>query len=229
MRQFFHRIAFFVGVEVIMMSGFAYWSTAITPVDAGRLESAAYPAVGAVIGAIVGFGLIYLVGLVLAPYRQRNEARALLEAIPKPTPLLNRAELMRAMSGVQQTSGALLNAQERLDNLDAKDSNTEHTADIASRDSAYTDYSNAINRLDTEGMVAGEPFENIVSDLVGYVTTQVWFKMVKPTVIGGNPEKFRILSALQVLGKIAGRVAGVKRHINELTGQALDKEDSQTE
>ena len=75
------------------------------------------------IGAVIAYGCIFLFNLWRAPYRQRNEARGLLQARPKPIPLYNKDELLRAMSGVQQTSATLLTAQEQ-----ALAKNTRQTA-----------------------------------------------------------------------------------------------------
>ena len=74
----FHKIFFFWGVEVVATGLFAYIGTIITPEHAGRFASAAYPAIGAFFGVIVGFSIIFAINLFLAPYRQRNEVRNLL-------------------------------------------------------------------------------------------------------------------------------------------------------
>lgn len=65
-----------------MVAIFGILATLFTPENADRVTSAIYPAIGVIIGAIVGFGFIYLVMLVLAPYKQRNEARYMLSVIP---------------------------------------------------------------------------------------------------------------------------------------------------
>ena len=48
---------------------------------ASRIEEVGYPALGAIVGALGAFMLIYLSSLGLAPIRQRNEAWAALDAI----------------------------------------------------------------------------------------------------------------------------------------------------
>ena len=58
-----------------MMIGFAFWGTVLTPPEASKLVSALYPTVGTIIGALVGFGIIYLAMFFRAPYRQRNECQ----------------------------------------------------------------------------------------------------------------------------------------------------------
>ncbi len=78
----FHSIKFFWVVEVVMMGIFVFLATLLIPENANAVITALYPAVGVVIGAIVGFGVIYLIMLIVAPYKQRNEARHLLSEIP---------------------------------------------------------------------------------------------------------------------------------------------------
>jgi len=77
---------FFWSVQVVAMGLLAYVGSILIPEGAGKYISYAYPAVGAVIGAIVGFAIIFIINLLLAPYRQRNEARMALMAIPGATP-----------------------------------------------------------------------------------------------------------------------------------------------
>lgn len=57
------------------MGGFVYLGTVLVPEGANTLVSAAYPVVGGMIGAIIGFAVIYLAMLIKAPTKQRNEAR----------------------------------------------------------------------------------------------------------------------------------------------------------
>jgi len=63
-----------------------FLATIFTPEDANRFISGVYPAMGTIIGATVGFGIIYLVMLFRAPYKQLNEARMALISIPGATP-----------------------------------------------------------------------------------------------------------------------------------------------
>jgi len=59
------------------MGGFAFVGVLLTPENTSKFVSAFYPALGAAIGAVVGFSMIYLVMLLVAPYKQRNEARGM--------------------------------------------------------------------------------------------------------------------------------------------------------
>ncbi len=160
-----------------------------------------------------------------APVRQRDEARALLLAKPKPIPLPNRGELLRAISVVQDTCGELLMAQEQLDQMQTTSPYLANTELTGIRDYAKDEYEQAISRLNAESLVAGQAFEKILSDLIGYVTTQVWVHTAKPVFVGGDPQPNRTL--LGTFGKIAGRVHMTIQKIEEISGQVPDTEGSQ--
>ena len=81
-KKSFHSIKFFWGVEVVMVAIFGGLAVLLTPENADKFTSAIYPAIGVVSGAVVGLGVIYLIMLFVAPYKQRNEARRLLSEIP---------------------------------------------------------------------------------------------------------------------------------------------------
>jgi uncharacterized protein YqgC (DUF456 family) len=57
-KKSFHSIKFFWVVEVVGAVLFAYLATIVTPEGANKFIASVYPAVGATIGAIVGFGVI---------------------------------------------------------------------------------------------------------------------------------------------------------------------------
>ena len=65
-KSFCHNsLVFFIGVQVVVMGGFIYLATIMTPDNASKLVSASYPAIGTVVGALVGLGIIWLVMLYL--------------------------------------------------------------------------------------------------------------------------------------------------------------------
>lgn len=220
---------FFWIIGTVMVALGTFLGVIYTPEGSSKFLSIIYPIAGVILGAIIGIIIIFIINLILAPYRQRNEARDLLLAKPKPIPLLNRGELIRAISEVQQTSGELLMAQEQLDNLEAMSPNLVHVDAMETRDYTYAKYKQAINKLSAEKMVAGKLFESLLSDLIAYISTQVWVKEAKPTFIGSNPQQFHIHTALETFGRIASKVSEVTRKIDELSGQVHDIEGSQTE
>lgn len=145
------------------------------------------------------------------------------------SPIPNRDVLFRAISEVQQTSGELLSAQEQLDNLETRRPGLAHVDEMTTRDNAYDNYKQAMKKLNAEKMVAGRPFESLLSDLSGYISTQVLMKTVKPPVVGGTPQQSRILTALEYIGRIAGKISEVTQKIDEISGQAPDKGGSPAE
>lgn len=68
-----------------MAAAFALLGAVQIPADASDFVSAAYPVIGGIIGAVVGLGIIYQIMLITAPYKQRNEARELVEQQRKPS------------------------------------------------------------------------------------------------------------------------------------------------
>jgi hypothetical protein len=226
--HFRHSGLFFWGCEVIGAALFAVIGGLLLPDNPSKIESALYPSVGIISGFILVFLGAYIWNLLKAPFRQRNEARTLLTTNPKPINLPNGNELLRAMAEVLQTCGELLMAQEQLDDLDKMSPNLVHVEQMQTRDNKAESYHLAMNKLQAEKMVAGKQFENILSDLITFISTQVWIKSAKPTVIGGNPGQFQGRGALEIFGRIAGRAGEVTRKIDELSGQATHTEDYHT-
>ena len=69
-----HKIYFFWLVEVIATGLGVFIGTVLTPEDSSSVVSAIYPVSGGIIGVLVGFFLIFIFNLVLAPYRLLREA-----------------------------------------------------------------------------------------------------------------------------------------------------------
>ncbi len=134
-------------------------------------------------------------------------------------PIPNRDVLFRAIAKVQQTSADLLIAQERLDNLDMRSPNLVHVDEMTTRDNTLAEFKKALNKLEAEKMVAGKVFDALLAELIAYISTQVMAKLDKPTGI-------RILTALRYSGHIANKIREVTQKIDEISGQAPDKEGS---
>ena len=69
----------------------------ITPENAGRLASAIYGTAGGAVGAFAGFGVIYLIHLIKAPYKQRNAARRLV--------LVDESQIIRVKEPYEDNTG----------------------------------------------------------------------------------------------------------------------------
>ena len=93
-----------MGTGIFGISG-GYIGFQLLPDNATQAQQYFYPAIGAFVGIIIGFwvvfGLIYLRNLLLAPIRQRNEARKLYDDLVRLSPKIaaqskvfhNRAKL----------------------------------------------------------------------------------------------------------------------------------------
>jgi len=225
-KHFYHNILFW-GVEVLLTVVGGFVGNALTPATVGNFESALYPAIGSVTGAIVGFAIIYLVFLFLAPYRQRNQARNLLRAKPKPIPLQNRKELIEAIASVENTTIQLINKQHELDKMTAQSPYMISTVAAANKDRAYARWNDSMNELRRQYLVAGDAFEKIAVDFTGFVAIQVMSKMgqikhsedIKPLVVQ---------DVLRFAGALGVRVKETIRKIDEISGQVPYKENSQS-
>lgn len=223
----FHTIRFWV-VEMISAPIVALGMYLAIPNSASTAIKTLVPIAAFSIWMLAVLVGVFLLSLAVAPYRQRNQARTLLQAKPKPIPISNRDELLRAISDVQMASGKFLMAQEQLDDLQARSPKTVPIDAINTKSGAHTEYEQAMNKLEAEKMVAGKPFESLLSDLIVYISTQIWMKEAKPIIYGGKPEPLGFRTALATFGRMASRISKAIQEINELTGQVPDNEDSQT-
>ncbi len=80
-----HSTLFFLLFEVVGLAAFGLLGSLLTPHDSSDLAKSLYPFVGAVLGALFAYGLLFLWNLFRAPYRQRNEAYSALLAVPGAT------------------------------------------------------------------------------------------------------------------------------------------------
>lgn len=158
-----------------------------------------------------GLPLVGSLGLLYVGYRLKPKTKKVV--IP------NRDVLFRAISEVQQASADLLMSQERLDKLEKRSPNLVHVDEMTTRDDMYAEYKEAIKKLGAEKMVAGKPFEALLSELIAYISTQVMTKIAKPSVFSGGSQQFRILTALEYIGRIAGKISEVTQKIDEISGQ----------
>ncbi len=77
--NFQKSIWFFWLAEVVFGLSGGWGGAIMTPTNSSDLVKWAYPAIGTIVGLVVGLILIYLFFWFLAPYKQRNEARLEIE------------------------------------------------------------------------------------------------------------------------------------------------------
>ena len=125
-------------------------------------------------GMLALLGVVFLVSFLFAPYRQRNEARALLSAMPAPVALPNRTELIKSINQLKETAIAYIWSKESLDQLD--DEYMVHTLTENKVEEAYTNYQRADKRLEEESLVAGASFRQCISSFQNKVKLHVWIR-----------------------------------------------------
>jgi len=209
-----------VGESVLAVAGVAWLST-IAPTGASTQEIVVRSVIGGLIGLAVAFLLFLAVNLMLAPYKQRNEARALLLAKPKPIPLQNRNELRGAIASIENATIQLVNQQDALDKATVQNSYVVDTDVIARRDEAYVTWDKAMNELRRQYLIAGDKYESVCVDLTGFIWMQVFIKAGQIKYPEGD-KPIVIYDILRFVGVLAGRVKDTLRKIEELSGQAPD-------
>jgi len=78
-----HKILFFWLVEVIAAGLGVFIGAILTPETATNAVAALNQAAGGILGVVVGFSLIFILNLVLAPYRLLSEARERIRKVEK--------------------------------------------------------------------------------------------------------------------------------------------------
>jgi len=150
-----------VGAAIFGVGGgfVGYWRT---PVGTTSLQEFAYPTIGAAIGIILGFvivfALIFAWYLFRAPYRQRDEAYALLDAKPQSVPLANRDNLIRAIGELSQKANQTILWQEMLYKLNIRSPFSVNTPEVNQAEQAAIAYEEAQRQLEREKLVASGAF-----------------------------------------------------------------------
>lgn len=220
-----------VGAAVFGVVGafVGYW---LTPSNFNPFWQFAYPTIGGGIGVVVGFVLVFSLilgwNLYRAPYRQRDEARGILQARPKPIPLPNSKELKEAIALVENKTILLVSQLDVYEKMRGQSNYTVNSDMENDKNTAYALWNEAMNELRVQYLVAGERYESICIELTGFIWMQVAAKMefFKPPE-GNKPLVLK--DRLQFVGEIANRVKKALRGIDEISGLVPDKKGSQIE
>ena len=170
----------------------------------------------ALAGAATLVVLVLVGSVIVAPYRQRNEARAELQKRQAPVPIPNRDALIRAMAKFQDAAIEVVNQQEQLDKVDARSPNLVHVQEMTARDEAYELYRETEKEIHREKLVAGKAFDQPISDLITFMSTQVFLKVTKPPVAPGDSPR-PVFTALELTGRIAGKVMEAIQQIEDIS------------
>jgi hypothetical protein len=130
------------------------------------------------------------------------------------------------MAEFQDAAIELIKGQEYLDKMDAQSPNLVDVEAMTTRDRTYQIYEQAYKKIHSEKLVAGQAFEQPISDLIVFILAQVFFKTQKPLVYADSP--LPVFTPLERTGRIAGKVVETIRKIDEISGQVPDKIGSQT-
>lgn len=202
--DFFHKTKGFILVECVVMGGFGYLATIFTPDDASKYIQALYPFIGAVVGALVGLLLIYLFFLIIAPYKQRNEARALLKH-KEPTHLNNRAELITSLVNLQNSLIDFIVNPEIFGDM-------EYTSNI------YKSILVSEREFQKEKFVAGSHFQVILDEFES-VIMEYFIKSFTVMVKDGETVTIPIEIQNDFAESITASLEKTVRDINEISGE----------
>jgi len=122
------------------------------------------------IGLLVIYGLIYLWNLFRAPYHQRNEARELVVGKPE-IPLSNRKSLIRAIATVKDKAIEVKMSRDRC-NLKEKQ-HEDSRSEWITLTNTHLAYHDATKVLETERLIAGDPYKGIILGLLSFINYHV--------------------------------------------------------
>jgi hypothetical protein len=205
-----HIVAWFLAF--LLPGGGTMVATFFIPPNADIRIAALYGFLGGLAGLLLLVVGVYVWNLIRAPYKQRNEARALLLGKSKSVPLQNKTELIRAIGRIRQKSLDLMISQEQL-NQDRSPYSMDSNS-ISNRDKEYEEFKQAMNDLYSEMLVAGEPFKSTVEKLTTFIGFQVWGNITTPIQI--SYDKPVVLSGLDFAARLGETVDKTIREINDI-------------
>lgn len=221
----FHTIKFWV-VEMISAPLVAAGMYFAIPSSASTLIKSIVPIAAFSIWMLAVLVGVFLLSLVVAPYKQRDQARTMLRAKAKPIPLQNREGLIRAIGAFQQVAVEVAAHQFNLNDYKKRNPNRVNTSMMAVLSQSIHRLNNCRQGLDREVLVAGKIFRQLVLELTSFVDTQMMVRQGGVVRIGG--EKPILLNYNEFRARLGEIVDETVRHINEVSGQVPHKEDSQT-
>ena len=170
-------------------------------------------------GMLALLGAVFLVSLLFAPYRQRNEARALLERELTPIPLQDRAKLIGTIVDVTTTAIELIKRKRKLLG-GLKPSDKKAKLIVSEINDAEVEYNKALVAVNREKQIAGEPYETPIDSFLIPITLGVafWYS----TTPSGSDYLLTFKSMLK------RSKAEIIKRIEKLNQQASRKEGSQT-
>lgn len=213
---------FMWGGEGVLAVAGGTWLAQIAPSGASILEIVVRSVLGGLGSLSIGILVIFAWYLFRAPYKQRNEARALLLAKPKPAPLRNRESLIRAIGAVKEKA---IHLKMRQDDLNFKLKRHEDPREeLSERDNALFAYHDAMRVLETERLVAGDDFRSVIDNLIMFIDYHIYDCM---GVVNAK-EKAESLKTIPFMTQLGDNVEQAIRDLGALNLQVSDKAGYQT-
>lgn len=167
--------------------------------------------IGAIVALIIIVGITYLVHLLIAPYRQRDEARTQLSLEPKPTPLDNRRALLTAIYEVKEAATEFIEYKENLrealkQNPDILDKDIKWVDDFGKKKGRYEKSLAAVNM---EEFLAGDDYKIHISPFILLIQSGI--------LVRDKNAMLKFKKALDI------NLEGVRKKIDEISASALKK------
>jgi hypothetical protein len=210
---------FMWGGEGVLAAAGGAWLAHVAPLGASTLEIVARSVIGGLGGLVAAILIIFGWNLFRAPYRQRNEARILLAARPKPKPLGNRGDLLRVITEARIATIEFVEIVNGLKEWDRSNPNRVNIEAISAIEVAQHRQKNAYEAMEREILVAGSDYEPILKPL--------YLFMQSSAILSASPteNKGTLLTYKSELEKL---ITETRNRIDELNPQVSHKESSQT-
>lgn len=152
-------------VEVVLAIGGSACLIVIAPDGLSILEMIGRSVGGSLGGLLLAILAIFTWNLFRAPYRQRNEARALVSGEPRPSQLSNRDELISAIHQLKTSAYKYIICNTKLNYMHQMDESLIQST-IQAFTVANNNYRTASNNLECQKMIANEKFHGTVNVLI---------------------------------------------------------------
>lgn len=167
----FHTLRFWL-FDILCVAIFTLLVLLYTPSWIEKEWKTLYQILVPVFVAVIGLGVLYLISLVKAPYKQRNEARILL-LNKKSIQIPNKSDLRRAIAECKNSAIQYINLQ---DNTEWWRRESPHIVNVelsSQLNEAKIRYNKALQIFESEKLVAGGDIEPDLAFFKTFINLQV--------------------------------------------------------
>ncbi len=143
------------------------WLAQIAPLSASTFEMVVRSVIGGFGGLVTAILVIFLWNLYRAPYKQRNEARALLQSKIKPLP--NREKLIEAIAEARIAVVEYVELMDSLENWRRQHPHTVNVDAMGMFDETQKRYKVALESMEKQITVAGSDYSSILEPLYLFI------------------------------------------------------------